>query len=108
MDFSTDSPDRAGCALTDLSNDVFGRAAVVSRLNDFPRHLGMDDDTHTRMLLADPRNLRDREAFVDRAMSFPKNHLRVAKLVHSSAAANLVWIPHDHLIERHTHPVRRV
>src|SRR5918992_454920 len=53
MNFCPDGPYRPGRAVGDLSDDVFGRAAVVSSLHDLPRDFGMHDHANAGMLLAD-------------------------------------------------------
>ena len=60
----------------DRLDDVFGAAAVVGRLHDVPRHLGMHDDADAGMLLADRLDLLHGEARVDRAVTLPQDHLR--------------------------------
>ena len=89
-------------------DDVLRAAAVVGGLHDVPRHLGMHDDADAGMLPADGFDLLGGEPLVDRAVAFPQDHLRALHLVGIESAEDLVRIPHDHLVERDAHLVRRV
>ena len=67
----------AGLFFTVL-DDVFGRAGIVGRLHDVPRHFRMDDHANAGMLRAHVLDLPDGEARVDRAVSLPQNDARAS------------------------------
>ncbi len=95
-----------GAALAHRLDDVFGATAVVGRLHDVPRHLGMDDDADAGMLLAQRLDLLHREARVDRAVPLPQEQLRALRLLRRETAAESRAGSHTcHLIERHAHLV---
>ena len=96
--------DPAGLSLHRL-DDVFGRAGVVGRLHDVPRHFRMDDDADAGMLRAHVLDLPHGEARVHRAVPLPQDDARALDRVGLEAAPDLVRIPHDHLVERHAHLV---
>ena len=84
-------------------DDAFGRAALVGRLDDLERALGMRDHLALRILLAERVDLLDGEARVDRAVPLPQQQLGVLDDLRGQPAADLVGIPDGHPIERDAH-----
>ena len=74
----------AGSALPDLFQDVLGGPAVVGRLHDVPRHLGVHDHADARMLLADQLDLLHGEALWTEQWPFHSSSLAASA---SSAAS---------------------
>src|SRR5438874_9372631 len=100
MQLGSHRPDRSWNTFGNLPDDVLGGPAVVGGLDDLPRHLRVNDHADAGMLLPDARDLRDGKTLVYRAVPFPQQHARVAYLLEGKAAANFVWIPDRHLVER--------
>ena len=79
---------------------------VVGRLHDVPRHFGMHDHAHARMLRAQMFSIC---RTVKRVWTeqWPFHRIIRARFdgLGLEAAPDLVRIPHDHLVERHAHLV---
>ena len=71
----TAQTDPSGLFLT-VADDVLGRAALVGRLHDVERALGMDDDLAAGMRLPELLDLLHGEARVDAAVALPQNQPR--------------------------------
>src|SRR5206468_2877249 len=86
-------------------DDALGRTDLAGGLGDFKTALGVNDNTHARMLATDAGNLLRRKPLVHRAIALPKNDPGLAKRFRSVSSEFLVRIPHDHLIEGDAHAI---
>src|SRR5207249_7673149 len=89
----------------DRFDDALGRTDLAGGLGDFKTALGVNDNTHARMLATDAGNLLRRKPLVHRAIALPKNDPGLAKRFRSVSSEFLVRIPHDHLIEGDAHAI---
>src|SRR5207247_10445430 len=79
VDFRADSPFRTSGSRLDRFDHALGRTDLAGGLGDFKTALGVNDNTHARMLATDAGNLLRRKPLVHRAIALPKNDPGLAK-----------------------------
>src|SRR5260221_7568786 len=97
-------PLRVRRRLRDSFDDAFGGADLVGGLRYFKAALRMDDYANAWVLAANALDMLRLEALMDRAVALPQDDARFANRFRRIAFKILVRIPHDHFVERDTHP----
>src|SRR5215467_13379617 len=103
VNFGSYRPGRTGFGGSHRANDPFGRTDLVGGLRDLETAFRMNDDPDTRVLPADPFDVRRGEALMHRAVALPQDHLRFLHSFRGVASEFLVRVPHHHAVQRNPH-----
>src|SRR5215475_7757228 len=99
MNLGADGPFRTGGRLRQTFDDVFGRPAVIRKLNNLEPAFRVSNNPNSRMPRTDLPDMQRQKPLMHGAVAFPENDPAVVEHLFRVAAEFLIRVPDWHFLQ---------